>query len=102
MRRVMSLREYRMNEMQESDMPFELDESLLDELVELVGSEEDIEEAAENAYADLASAAENGEVEIADEEIPEKLVIAALLVKLVETGKLGPEDADGLIEKYLG
>jgi hypothetical protein len=102
MRRVMSLREYRINEMEESDMPFELDESLFDELVELVGSEEDIEEAAEAAYDDLDSAAKNGDVEISDDEIPEKLVIAALLVKLVETGKLGPDDADGLIEKYLG
>lgn len=102
MRRVMSLREYRINEMEESDMPFELDESLFDELVELVGSEEDIEEAAGAAYDDLESAAKNGEVEISDDEIPEKLVIAALLVKLVETGKLGPDDADGLIEKYLG
>ncbi|CAB4175515.1 hypothetical protein UFOVP1247_195 [uncultured Caudovirales phage] len=98
----MSLREYRINEMEESDMPFELDESLFDELVELVGSEEDIEEAAEAAYDDLDSAAKNGDVEISDDEIPEKLVIAALLVKLVETGKLGPDDADGLIEKYLG
>ena len=42
------------------------------------------------------------EIEMSDEDMPEKLVIAALLVKLVEKGKLGPEDADGLIEKYLG
>jgi len=41
-------------------------------------------------------------VEMSEEDMPEKLVIAALLVKLVEKGKLGPEDADGLIEKYLG
>jgi hypothetical protein len=102
MRRVMSLREYRLNEMEESNMEFDLDESLLDELVELVGSEEDVEEAAEDAYSDLADAAERGDVEVSDEDIPEKLVIAALLVKLVEKGKLGPDDADGLIEKYLG
>jgi hypothetical protein len=102
MKRVMSFREYKLNEMEEMETPFELDEALLDELVELVGSEEDIEEAAEEAHADLADAAENGEIEMSDEDMPEKLVIAALLVKLVEKGKLGPDDADRLIEKYLG
>ena len=101
MKRVMSFREYKLNEMEEMETPFELDESLLDELVELVGSEEDIEEAAEEAHNDLANAVENGEVDLSDEDMPEKLVIAALLVKLVEKGKLGPEDADGLLEKYL-
>lgn len=102
MRRVMTLREYRLNEMEEPEVPFELDESLIDELVELVGSEEDVEAAAEDAYNDLAEAAENDEIEMSEEDMPEKLVIAALLVKLVEKGQLGPEDADGLIEKYLG
>lgn len=102
MRRIMNLREYRINEMEEPEMPFEMDESLLDELVELVGSEEEVEEAAADAYEDLAEAAESGELEVSEEEMPEKLVIAALLVKLVEKGKLGPDDADGLIEKYLG
>jgi hypothetical protein len=98
----MSLREYRINEMEETDLEFDLDESLLDELVELVGSEEEVESAAAEAYDDLSAAAERGEVEVSDEDVPEKVVIAALLVKLVETGKLGPEDADRLIEKYLG
>ena len=102
MRRVMSLREYRINEMEETDLEFDLDESLLDELVELVGSEEEVESAAAEAYDDLSAAAERGEVEVSDDDVPEKVVIAALLVKLVETGKLGPEDADRLIEKYLG
>ena len=98
----MSLREYKLNEMEESNLPFDLDESLLDELVELIGSEEEVEDAAASAYEELTTAVENGEVEVSDEDIPEKLVIAALLVKLVESGKLGPDDADGLIEKYLG
>jgi hypothetical protein len=102
MKRVMSFREYKLNEMEEMETPFELDEALLDELVELVGSEEDVEEAAEEAYAELSSAAENGELEMSDEDMPEKLVVAALLVKLVQNGKLGPDDADELIEKYLG
>jgi hypothetical protein len=102
MKRIMSLREYKLNEMEESELSFELDEAMLDELVELVGSEEEVEAAAEESYDDLEKAAEKGEVEVSDEDIPEKLVIAALLVKLVEKGMIGPEDADGLIEKYLG
>jgi hypothetical protein len=102
MKRIMSLREYKLNEMEESGLSFELDETMLDELVELVGSEEEVEAAAEEAYDDLEKAAEKGEVEVSDEDVPEKLVIAALLVKLVEKGMIGPEDADGLIEKYLG
>ena len=102
MKRVMSFRQYKLNEMEEMETPFELDESLLDELVEIVGSEEDVEEAAEEAYDDLIDAAEKGELEMSDDDMPEKLVIAALLVKLVQKGKLGPDDADRLIEKYLG
>ena len=101
MRRVMRLKEYRLNEMEEQDLEFNLDEELLDELVEIVGSEEDVEEAAEDAYNDLAAAAESGELEMSEEDMPEKLVIAALLVKLVEKGKLGPDDAESLLEKYL-
>jgi hypothetical protein len=102
MRRVMSLHEYRLNEMEESDMPLDIDTKLIDELVDIVGSEEDIEEAAHAAFDDLARAAEDDSVEMSEEDVPEKLAVAALMVKLVELGKLSSEDADGLIEKYLG
>ena len=37
-----------------------------------------------------------------EEDVPEKLAIAALMVTLVESGKLDPQEADDLIEKYLG
>ena len=94
------LRIHRLNEMEE-DLPFEVDEALLDELVKLVGSEEEVEFAAEESYNELQEAVQNDGVELNDSDIPEKLVIAALLVKLVESGKLDPEDADGLLEKYL-
>lgn len=94
------LRIHRLNEMEE-DLPFEVDVALLDELVELVGSEEEVEFAAEESYNELQEAVQNDGVELNDSDIPEKLVIAALLVKLVESGKLDPEDADGLLEKYL-
>ena len=94
------LRIHRLNEMEE-DLPFEVDVALLDELIELVGSEEEVEFAAEESYNELQEAVQNDGVELNDSDIPEKLVIAALLVKLVESGKLDPEDADGLLEKYL-
>ncbi len=91
----------RLNESEEN-LPFELDEALLDELVELVGSEEAIESAAESAYSDLEEAAQNDTVEVGEEDIPEKLAVAALLIKLVENGDISSSDAEGLIEKYLG
>lgn len=100
MRRILSLDEYRLNEMEEG-MPFEMDESLLDELVELVGSEEEIESAAAAAYADLEEAAQKGEVDVTDEDVPENLALAALLVKLTEEGKISSDDANGFLEKYL-
>ena len=100
MRKILSLDEYRLNEMKEG-MPFEIDDSLLDELVELVGSEEEIESAAAAAYADLEEAAQKGEVDINDDDVPENLALAALLVKLAEDGKISSEDANGFLEKYL-
>jgi hypothetical protein len=96
-RRIMNLQEYRLNEMAEESLPFEIDETLLDELVDLVGSEEDVEMAAEEAFNELMAAADNDEIEISEEDVPEKLALSALLVKLVEKGKLGPEDADSFL-----
>jgi hypothetical protein len=83
--------------------PDELDISteILDKLVELVGSEEEVEAAASAAFDDLAEAAGKEAVEMAEEDIPEKLAIAALVVKLVELGKIGPEEADEFIADNL-
>lgn len=78
-----------------------LDESMLGELVELVGSEEEIEAAAKEAFEELLAAAESGDLDVAEDAVPEKLAVAALIVKLVELGKLGPEEADAFIEKNL-
>ena len=99
--RIMSLNEHRIYESDEN-IPFDIDESLLDELVELVGSEEKLEEAAMEAYTELEEAAEKGDVEMNAGDVPEKLVIASLIVKLSERGDLSISDAEGLIEKYLG
>lgn len=79
----------------------EIDTALLDELVELVGSEEEVEEAAKAAFEELADSFEKGEVELKEQPVPENLALASLVVKLVELGKIGPEEADDFIEKAI-
>jgi hypothetical protein len=101
-KRILSLRDYRLYESIDENVDMDIDTKILDELVELVGSEEDVEEAAKAAFEELSAAAESEEVEMTEEDVPEKLAIASLVVKLVEMGKLGPEEADSLIEKHLG
>jgi hypothetical protein len=84
------------------DSELNIDDALLDELVELVGSEEEVEMAASAAHDDLMAAFEKNEVELSEDSVPEKLAISALIIKLVELGKLGPEEADQLIADHLG
>ncbi len=79
----------------------EFDESLIDSLVELVGSEEEVEAAAKEAHDDLVSAFEKNEVEIEEEDMPEKLAIAALILKLIEMGKIGPDEAEELMSEHI-
>jgi hypothetical protein len=38
---------------------------------------------------------------MSEESVPEKLALAALVVKLVEMGKLGPDEADSFIADNL-
>jgi Asp-tRNA(Asn)/Glu-tRNA(Gln) amidotransferase B subunit len=78
-----------------------LDEEVIRALVELVGSEEEVEEAAEASFNDLAEAFEKNEVEIDENSMPEHLALAALVLKLVEMGSLGPEEADSFIAEHL-
>jgi hypothetical protein len=78
----------------------DLAEGILDDLVELVGSEEDVEKAAEDAYNDLKSAYDADELEVYfEDEVPENLAMSALVVKLVNSGKIEPKDADRFIGK---
>lgn len=98
-RRILSLRDYRLYESIDENVDLNIDTAILDELVELVGSEEEVEEAAKAAFEDLTAAVDSEEVEMTEEDVPEKLAMAALLVKLVEMGKLDPADADKLMEK---
>lgn len=101
-KRILSLRDYKLNESIDENVDMDIDTKILDELVELVGSEEDVEEAAKAAFEELSAAAESEEVEMTEEDVPENLAIAALVVKLVEMGKLGPEEADSFVEEHLG
>ena len=68
--------------------------------IDLVGSEEDVEECAKESFEELQKAFERGEVE-AKEGPADKLALSALIVKLVEKGKLGPHEADSFIEDVL-
>lgn len=82
------------------DMTTELNlaEDIIDDLVDAVGSEEEVEAAAEEAYNDLKNAYESEEIEMMEKEgVPENLAMSALIVKLVEKGKLDPKKADKFI-----
>lgn len=103
MNRILSLRQFfakSLNENKEEQL--EIETSVLEELVEMVGSEEEVEKAAEQAYDDLAKAFEKGEVDISEEDVPENLAVAALVLKLVDMGSIDPQDADDFIAKHIG
>jgi hypothetical protein len=84
-----------------ADIPSNIDETILDSLVELVGSEEDVEECAKEAFEDLQKAFERDEINVEEIGNAESLVISSLIVKLVEKGKLGPEEADAFLEEKI-
>lgn len=98
--KILSLYEHAYG-LEEDHSDLDIDTSLLDELIEIVGSEAEVEAAAKESFDRLASAFEKNEVEINPDEVPEKLAVSALIVNLVENGKLGPDEADTLIQKYL-
>jgi len=81
-----------------AETPIDMDETILDKLVELVGSEEDVEECAKEAFEELNASFEKNEVEFKEGESGENLAISALILKLVEKGKLGPQEADSFLE----
>ena len=78
-----------------------VDTEILDKLMELVESEEDVEMCAKEAFEDLETAFKENKVEVKGDEPADKLAMASLIVKLVEKGKLGPEDADSFIEENM-
>ena len=85
------------SESQESN----IDTKVIQDLVDLVGSEEDVETAAKEAFEELKMAFDDNNIELTGKDAPESLVISALVIKLVENGKLGPQEADSFIEDQL-
>jgi hypothetical protein len=79
-----------------------VDPTVIENLVELVGSEEDVETAAKEAFEELKKAFDENDIELKGEDAPESLAMSALVLKLVELGKLGPQEADRFIEENLG
>lgn len=79
-----------------------IDPTIIKNLVELVGSEEDVETAAKEAFEELKKAFDENNIELKGEDAPVSLAMSALVLKLVELGKLGPQEADTFIEENLG
>jgi hypothetical protein len=80
---------------------FDFNTDLLDELIDLVGSEEEVEEAAELAYNDLVKKLDSNDFDMEEDEAPERLAVISLILKLIELNKLSPLDAEEILEKYL-
>lgn len=78
-----------------------IDPKIIEHLVELVGSEEEVEQAAKEAFEELKKSFDENEVEVKDGDSPDLLAMSALVLKLVELGKLGPQEADSFIEENL-
>lgn len=76
-----------------------MDSSLIEKLVDLVGSEKDVEKAAKETYEELQKSYERNDIKPDEAKSAETLAISALIVKLVEKGKLGPADADDFLEE---
>lgn len=78
-----------------------LDIKLLDDIVNIVGSEEEVEACAKEAYEELKASFENDEATIDDIDSAELLSITSLVVKLVEKGKIEPEQAEEILATIL-
>ena len=79
-----------------------IEPAIIENLVDLVGSEEEVELAAKEAFEELKKAFDDNDVELKEGDAPESLAMSALVLKLVEKGKLGPQEADTFIEENLG
>jgi hypothetical protein len=79
-----------------------IDPTIIENLVELVGSEEEVESAAKEAFEELKKAFDENDIDLKEGDAPESLAMSALVLKLVELGKLGPQEADRFIEENLG
>jgi len=95
---VRTLADFNKQKLEEAETTeLNLAEAIIEDLVDAVRSEEDVEAAAKEAYEDLKNAFESDEIEMMEEGVPENLAMSALVVKLVEQGKLDPKKADAFI-----
>lgn len=78
-----------------------IDPKIIENLVDLVGSEEEVEQAAKEAFEELKKSFDDNDIEIEEGEAPGLLAMSALVLKLVELGKMGPQEADSFIEENL-
>lgn len=88
-----------LNESSEDNLNVDIE--LLDDIVNMVGSEEEVEECAKEAYEELKAAFENDEATIDEIDSAELLAVTSLVVKLVEKGKIEPEQAEELLAKIV-
>lgn len=84
-----------------SEDSLNIDIELLDDIVNIVGSEEEVEECAKEAYEELKNAFENDEASIDGIDSSEMLSVTSLIIKLVEKGKVTPEEAEELLERIV-
>lgn len=85
----------------EEEYTANVDESIIEKLVDMVGSEDDVEAAAKESFEELQKSFEKNEIEVEEAQSAENLAISALIVKLVEQGKIGPDEADDFIKNIM-
>ena len=78
-----------------------MDQSIIEKLVDMVGDESDVEDAAKESFEELQKSFERGELEVDEMKSAETLAITSLVLKLVENGKLDPLDADDFLENTI-
>ena len=83
------------------DESLNIDIELLDDIVNMVGSEECVEDCAKEAYDELQSAFDSESATVDSIDSAEVLAVSSLIVKLVENGKLEPEQAEELLSKIV-
>lgn len=78
-----------------------MDQSIIEKLVDMVGEESDVEDAAKESFEELQKSFERGELEVDEMKSAETLAITSLILKLVDNGKLDPLDADEFLENII-
>lgn len=78
-----------------------IDQSVIEKLVDMVGEESDVEDAARESYEELEKSFERGDLEVEEMKSAETLAITSLVLKLVDHGKIDPLEADEFLENII-